>query len=150
MTCDEYRRKFVNEELTSEEKEAFDEHLKRCESCRTFVQNYEKMKELMKARLDFKPSESLKGRVVSKVKRRKIIKRVYMLAAPTMGVLIVGAFLMFKPIGANQSLYAHLAAVGMEKLKGTPSASSTTLMNVNKIASDYDYIVKIKYASDQF
>ncbi len=153
MTCDEYRKKFINEEMTAKEREAFEEHLKVCEGCKKFVEDYEKMRNLLRVRMDYTPSESLKKMVVGKIKRKKILKRVYSVLAPAMGVVVIGAFLMFKPIGTNEGVYARLAAFGVEKLKGNVSANATSTLSqmpTSNQGNDYDYMINMKYASDQF
>ncbi len=153
MTCDEYRKKFINEEMTAEEKEAFEKHLTVCEGCRKFVENYGKMKSLIKVRVDYTPSESLKGRVMGKIKKRRILKRAYTILAPTMAVMIIGTFLMFKPVGTNEGVYARLAAFGVEKLKSNTSSTATSVssqVQTSGVNGDYGYMISMKYASDQF
>ncbi len=143
MECKEYREKFIHEKLTESERDEFKEHLKDCAECRAFVENYNKMKEFMKVRTEFKSSGNLKSKIVSKVKFRNRTRLLFKIALPTAAVIVFGTFYVSNPFSANRVAYEKVASTGIKML----NSSYATPVNSQ---SNLDYLVKIKYASDQF
>ncbi len=143
MNCNEYREKFVHEEMSQEEREEFAEHIKHCLGCRRFVEKYNGARDFIKFRTEYVPSKFLEEKIVSKIKRKKSIKRLYKIVVPTTAVIIMGLFFVAKPLSGRQIMYEKVASAGIEML----SSNHATQTNTN---SDFSYLVKIKYASDQF
>ncbi len=151
MNCNEYREKFINEELTPEEKKKFMEHLKECEGCRAFVEKYKKTQSFMRIRTDYIPSEELREKIVSNVRLKKTVKRLYAVVLPTAAMVVVGIFLLGKPFINGQNLYQRVALKGIEMLRTTSSATASSATPSNaEVGEDYSYLVHIKNVSDQF
>ncbi len=153
MDCNEYREKFINEEMTPEEKEAFIKHLKECEGCRAFVEKYKKMRDFMKIRTDYLPSNELRDKIVSTLNRKRTIKRLYTVTIPTAIIVIMGTFFVWKPLLGTQKLYQTMTSVGIQTLNNKKlfnAATSTNQDSTPTITNDYTYIVQIKSVSDQF
>lgn len=143
MDCNEYREKFVHEEMSQKEREEFAEHIKRCSECRRFVEKYNDARDFIKFRTEYIPSRFLEEKIISKIKAKKSMRRLYEVAVPTVAVVIVGLFFVVKPLSGRQIMYEKVASTGIEML----SSNHATQTNTN---SDLGYLVKIKYASDQF
>ncbi len=148
MNCNEYREKFIHGEMTPAEKKAFEEHLKQCNECRIFVERYENVKSFMKARIDYVPSSELKEKVLSKVKKRQKLKKLYMASVSTAAVIVIGAFFVWKPFTSSQRVYQRVASTGIEMLKSTSAASSS--VERSDRSNDFTYMIHIKDVSDQF
>ncbi len=143
MECNEYREKFIHESMSRQEKEEFVEHIKRCSGCRRFVERYNGARDFIKLRTEYIPSEFLEEKILSKIKTKRSIKMLYKVAVPTAVIMIIGLFFVIKPLSGRQIMYEKVASAGIEML----SSKRTTRTSTN---SDFSYLVKIKYASDQF
>ncbi len=146
MKCEDYREKFVNEELNREERQEFEDHIKTCRSCREFFQSYENLKDVIKLRYSFEPSNDLQSRIVKGIQRRESFKKMAKFAFPTAAVILFGTFYIVggSLIGGNQ-LYEKAVSTGISMLNSDTAATSTYANS-----SNLSYLVKIKYASDQF
>jgi predicted anti-sigma-YlaC factor YlaD len=145
MNCNEYREKFIHEEMTPAEEKEFREHLKHCEGCRIFVEKYKNMRDLIKVRTDYVPSNELKTKIISRVKKRQTFKKLYKVSLLTGAIIVFGTFFVWKPFTSGQNMYQRVASTGIEMLN-THSATSS---NVSK-NNDYSYLIHIKDVSDQF
>ena len=143
MDCNEYREKFVHEEMSQKERKEFAEHIKHCSGCRSFVEKYNDARDFIKFRTEYIPSKFLEEKIISKIKAKKSIKRLYKVAVPTVAIMVVGLFFVIKPLSGRQIMYEKVASAGIEML----NSNHATQTNTN---SDFSYLVKIKYASDQF
>ncbi|BBJ27310.1 anti-sigma factor family protein [Athalassotoga saccharophila] len=148
MKCEEFREKFINEELSQEEKAQFEEHLKVCVSCRVFVQNYQKIKDGVKLLYTFKPSKALEEKIVSRIQRKEKIKKGLIFGVPTaaVAVSVILAFYVFNPAVNSNFAYDKAASAGISLLKSEPGTTLTYAQS----NSSLDYLLKIKYVSDQF
>lgn len=150
MRCEEFRKKFVNDELNDLDKIKFEEHLKTCSSCRIFVQHYGRVKESLKLLYTFKPSNALGESVVSKIHKKEMMKKGLIFGLPgftAVAISMVMVFYVFSPSMNSNFAYDKVAAAGISLLKSQPS---TTLTYAKTGSSNLDYLLKIKYVSDQF
>ncbi len=150
MKCEEFREKFVQGELDEFEKAQFDQHLKTCEGCRTFVQNYQKIKDSLKLLYNFKPSEKLRDNVIDDIRRRTMARKTLIFGLPGFAAAAVSvffAFYIFSPVGKQSFAYDKAVSAGISMLK---SNSGITLSSAQSANSNLDYLVKMKYVSDQF
>lgn len=143
MECEDYREKYIHENLTKEEQAKFIEHLENCTECRTFVENYNQMKEFIRIRTEFRSSSNLKNKIVSRVKFKNTTKRIFKVALPVAVVVILSTFYVMSPFSARHVIYEKVASTGIEMLNSNHATPVNSLSNL-------DYLVKIKYASDQF
>lgn len=148
MKCEEFRRKFVNEELSENEKIQFEEHLKVCVSCRIFVHNYQRVKDGVKLLYTFKPSKALEEKIISAIRRKERIKKGLIFGVPgaAVAVSILLAFYVFNPAANSNFAYDKAVSAGISLLKSQPGTTLTYAQN----NSNLDYLLKIKYVSDQF
>lgn len=150
MRCEEFREKFVNDELNDDEKSQFKEHLKVCLSCRTFVQNYQKVRENLKLIYVFKPSSALGEGILSKIHRKESIKKGLIFGLPGVAAVAISMVMVFYIFGSSASsnfAYDKAVSAGISLLKSQPS---TTLTYAETGNSNLNYLLKIKYVSDQF
>lgn len=146
MRCESYREKFVNEELSGNERLEFEQHLKTCEDCRDFYQSYENMKDVIKLRYSFEPSNDLQSRIVKGIQRRENFKKMAKFAFPTAAVILFGTFyIVGGSLTGGGRLYEKAVSAGISMLNSDNAATSTYANS-----SNLSYLVKIKYASDQF
>ncbi len=143
MECEDYREKFVHEELTEKEQSEFKEHLKNCAECRAFVKNYNQMREFIKLRTEFRASNILKNKIVSRVKFKNATKRIFRVALPTAALIVLGTFYTMSSFSTKDVMYEKVALSGIKMLNSNPATEVNSQSNL-------DYLVKIKYASDQF
>ncbi len=143
MKCEDYREKYIHENLSEKEQAEFIDHLEKCAECRVFVENYNQMKEFIKIRTEFRSSSNLKNKIVSRVRLRNTTKRIFKVALPTAAVVVLGTFYVMNPFSARHVMYEKVASTGIEMLNSNNATPANSLSNL-------DYLVKIKYASDQF
>ncbi|GEM_PF-1365853 len=150
MKCEEFREKYINGEMTEQEKIQFEAHLKVCENCRTFVQNYQKIKDGLKLLYTFKPSKALEESVVSKIRRKEIMKKGLIFGLPgaaAVAVSMIMVFYVFSPFSNSNFSYEKAVSAGISLLKSEPGTTLTYAQTGN---SNLNYLLKIKYVSDQF
>ncbi|MGC8545341.1 anti-sigma factor family protein [Athalassotoga sp.] len=150
MRCEEFREKYINDEMTDQEKLQFEDHLKVCESCKIFVQNYQKIKDGLKLLYTFKPSKALEESVISKIHRKAVMKKGLIFGLPgaaAVAVSMIMVFYVFSPAVNSNFAYEKAVSAGISLLKSEPG---TTLTYAQAGNSNLDYLLKIKYVSDQF
>lgn len=150
MRCEEFREKYVNDEMTDQERDQFEDHLKKCESCRVFVQNYQKIKDGLKLLYTFKPSKALEESVVSRIHRKAVMKKGLIFGLPgaaAIAVSMIMVFYVFSPSVNSNFAYDKIVSTGVSLLKSEPGTTLTYAQTGN---SNLDYLLKIKYVSDQF
>jgi|UniRef100_A0A7V3VSA7 predicted anti-sigma-YlaC factor YlaD len=150
MKCEEFREKFIHEELNELERVEFEEHLKKCESCRFFVNNYKKVKDSLKLLYTFKPSDELEENILYGIKKRIMLKKALIFGVPGIAAVAMSAFLAFyivTPAGKQDFAYDKAVSAGISLLNSQPG---TTLTYAKTTKSNLDYLLNIKYVSDQF
>jgi len=150
MRCEEFREKYIHDEMTEEEKHQFEIHLKTCESCRVFVQNYQKIKDGIKLLYTFKPSKALEENVISKIRRKEMVKKGLIFGLPGVAAVAVSmmmVFYVFNPNVSSNFAYEKAVSAGISLLKSEPGTTLTYAQTGN---SNLNYLLKIKYVSDQF
>ncbi len=150
MRCEEFREKYINDEMTEQEKYQFEVHLKTCENCRVFVQNYQKIKDGIKFLYTFKPSKALEESVISKIHRKEVMKKGLIFGLPGIAAIAVSmtmVFYVFSPAVNSNFAYEKAVSAGISLLKSQPGTTLTYAQTGN---SNLNYLLKIKYVSDQF
>ncbi len=90
---------YIDEEITQEEKEELEEHLKTCVSCSKYYEDILKLHKLLENKEYLEPHEGFTQRVISKVPQKKRIfswmPRPALIGALSLVIILVFAFVKF-------------------------------------------------------